>query len=66
MSQDFGENKYSKNIKLTIQNKIIVSQDFGENKYSKNVKVTIRTKICHKTLERISTSKISMEACNII
>ena len=42
VSQDFGENRYSKNIRATIQ--IIVSQDFGENKYSKNIRVTIQIK----------------------
>ena len=41
-------------------NKIIVLQDCGENKYSKNIRVTIQIKwLCYKTLERISTAKIS-------
>ena len=37
MSQDFGGNKYSKNIRGNTS-KMTVSQDFGGNKYSKNNK----------------------------
>ena len=41
-------------------NTTIVSQDFGENKCSKNIRVTTQIlQLCHKTLERISTAKIS-------
>ena len=40
-------------------NKIIVSQDFGGNKYSKNIRVAIQIKSSHRTLEGISTAKIS-------
>ena len=56
VSQDFGENRYSKNIRATIQ--IIVSQDFGENKYSKNIRVTIQIlQLRYKTLVGILTAK---------
>ena len=35
VSQDFGENKYSKKYQSDNTNTTIVSQDFGGNKYSK-------------------------------
>ena len=58
VSQDFGGNKYCKNIGMTIQ--IIVPQDLGGNKYSKNISVTTQIlQLCHKILEGISTTKIS-------
>ena len=37
VSQDFGENKYNKNIRVTIQKKIIVLHDFGANSYRKKI-----------------------------
>ena len=59
VSQDFGDNKYSKNIIVTTHT-TIVSQEFGESKYSKNIRVTTQIlQLCHKTLEGISTAKIA-------
>ena len=47
LSQDFGDNKYSKNIRVTTHI-TIVSQDFGESKYSKNIRVTTQIlQLCH-------------------
>ena len=40
-------------------NTTIVSQDFGGNKYSKNIGVITGLESSHKTLEGISTAKIS-------
>ena len=41
--------------------KMIVSQGFGGDKYSKNIRVTMPIRqLCHKTLERISTAKLTM------
>ena len=59
VSQDFGDNKYSKTIRVTTHT-TIVSQDFGESKYSKNIRVTTQIlQLCHKFLEGISTAKIA-------
>ena len=56
---------YTKSIKVTIRTSKISKSQYVyqkyqcDNMYIKNVKMTIRSKIHHKTLERISTSKIA-------
>ena len=42
MSQDFGENKYSKKYQSDNTKLKNMSQVFGENKYSKIIKVTMQ------------------------
>ena len=44
---------------------MIVSHEFGGNKYSKDIRVTIQVRrLCQKTLEGISTAKITSDNTN--